>query len=56
MGNYSIPAKFLFSNILDVDIIEIPRITNKTMELGVLHSPEFICTPFKYTIGTLIES
>ncbi|MDD2519142.1 MAG: hypothetical protein PHG18_04575, partial [Bacilli bacterium] len=35
---------------------DIPIITNKTIELGTRYSPEFVCTPFKYTIGTLIES
>ncbi len=56
MGNYDVPAKYLFNKIFDVDIIDIPEITNKTIELGTRYSPEFVCTPFKYTIGTLIES
>jgi len=55
IGNYSIPARFLFSNILDCDILEAPSITNKTIELGVKHSPSFVCTPFKYTLGTMLE-
>ena len=55
VGNYSIPARFLFSNILDCDIIEAPSITNKTIEIGVKYSPEFVCTPFKYTLGTMLE-
>ncbi|MDD2181132.1 MAG: 2-hydroxyacyl-CoA dehydratase [Bacilli bacterium] len=56
MGNYDVPAKYLLSNILNIKIIDIPKITNKTIELGVRYSPEFVCTPFKYTIGTLIEA
>ncbi|MDD4547816.1 MAG: 2-hydroxyacyl-CoA dehydratase [Bacilli bacterium] len=56
MGNYDIPAKYLLTNIFDVNIEDIPIITNKTIELGTRYSPEFVCTPFKYTIGTLIES
>ncbi len=55
IGNYSIPARFLFSNILNCDILEAPSITNKTIELGVKHSPSFVCTPFKYTLGTMLE-
>lgn len=55
MGNYYEPAKYLFSNILKAQIMEAPKITAKTIELGTLYSPEFICTPFKYTLGTLIE-
>ena len=55
VGNYQVPARFLFSNILNVDIIEAPQITQKTIDLGVKYSPEFVCTPFKYTLGTLLE-
>ncbi len=29
--------------------------TRKTSELGSRHSPEFVCTPFKLTLGTFIE-
>jgi predicted nucleotide-binding protein (sugar kinase/HSP70/actin superfamily) len=37
------------------DVI-IPNKPNKrTAELGALYSPEFICTPFKITLGTFIE-
>lgn len=56
MGDYHVPAKYFFKHTIKVKIIDIPKITNKTIELGVKYSPEFVCTPFKYTIGTLIES
>ena len=55
MDNYSIPAKYFLSRILNCEIIDIPKITNKTIELGVRYSPEFVCTPFKYTLGSFIE-
>ena len=55
VGNYCYPARFLFSNILDCEVIDAPNISSKTIDLGVKHSPEFVCTPFKYTLGTLIE-
>src|SRR5574344_3068626 len=57
MGNYSIPVKYLLTHILDknCEIIDVPKITNKTIELGTNYSPDFVCTPFKYTIGTFIE-
>lgn len=55
MGNYSVPAKYLFSHILDVKILDAPSITSKTIEMGNKYSPEFLCTPFKYTLGTYIE-
>lgn len=55
MGDYYVPAEYLLSNILNAKIIKAPKITTKTIELGTKHSPEFVCTPFKYTLGTLIE-
>ena len=56
MANYYIPASYLLNKILDVEIIKSPLITAKTIELGNKYSPEFVCTPFKYTLGTMIES
>ena len=56
MANYYIPASYLLDKILDVEIIKSPLITAKTIELGNKYSPEFVCTPFKYTLGTMIES
>ena len=56
MGQYGFPAKYLLKKTLDAKIMEVPKITNKTVELGVRYSPEFVCTPFKYTLGTLIEA
>ncbi len=56
MGDYEVPAKYLLKKVLKVTVIEVPKITKKTIELGVRYSPEFVCTPFKYTLGTLIEA
>lgn len=55
MGDYHVPVKYLLSHILDCEIISSPPITNKTIELGSKYSPDFVCTPFKYTLGTFIE-
>lgn len=56
MANYYVPAKYLFSHITNCQVTVPPPITNKTIELGNKYSPDFVCTPFKYTLGTLIES
>jgi len=37
------------------DLIIPSKPNKKTAELGAMHSPEFICTPFKITLGTFIE-
>lgn len=56
VGNYQVPVKYLLSHIVKAKIIEPSKITSKTIETGSKYSPEFVCTPFKYTLGTLIES
>lgn len=56
MGDYHVPANYLLSHIFpNTEVIKAPKITSKTIEIGTEHSPEFICTPFKYTLGTMIE-
>lgn len=56
MGDYYIPARFLLTHIFpNVEVVTAPPITSKTIELGSKYSPEFVCTPFKYTLGTMIE-
>ena len=55
IGNYYVPATYLFSKILHSDVISAPRISQKTIDLGVKYSPSFVCTPFKYTLGTMLE-
>ncbi len=55
LGNYSVPIKYFLSHILDCKILEPLKITSKTIELGNCNSPEFVCTPFKFTLGTYIE-
>lgn len=55
MGNYYIPANYLFTKISNCKVMLAPKITSKTIELGTKNSPDFLCTPFKYTLGTYIE-
>lgn len=56
MGNYYIVANYLFNHIINAEIMTAPKITSKTIELGTKYSPDFVCTPFKYTLGTMIEA
>lgn len=37
------------------EVIMPPKPTEKTFELGVKHSPEFMCFPFKIVMGTYFE-
>ena len=54
IDNYAYPAMYLFKHITNYKIIK-PVITPLTIEKGSKHSPDFVCAPFKYTIGTLIN-
>ncbi len=55
MGNLYIPFKALFQR-LGIDFV-IPPVNNQhTLSLGVRHSPEGLCIPFKLTLGNLIEA
>lgn len=56
MGNYYVPATYLFSRVLNCKIMPPKKITKNTIEIGTKNSPDFVCTPFKYTLGTMIES
>lgn len=56
MGNYYVPTTYLFSRILNCKIMPPKKITKNTIEIGTKNSPDFVCTPFKYTLGTMIES
>ena len=39
-----------------VDMLPPPKATIKTLNLGVKHSPEYACLPFKINIGNMIEA
>ncbi|MHA1124030.1 MAG: CoA protein activase [Candidatus Heimdallarchaeota archaeon] len=45
----------MFHEIGRFDLIEPTKPNKRTAELGAMHSPEFVCTPFKITLGTFIE-
>lgn len=53
MGPTLIYAKLL--ELLGHDIVMPNRPSRKTIELGVKHSPEFACFPFKVLMGTYLE-
>jgi predicted nucleotide-binding protein (sugar kinase/HSP70/actin superfamily) len=55
MGDYNIPVFYFLTHILKCEVKMPPKISDKTVELGNKYSPTFVCMPFKYTLGTLIE-
>jgi len=54
MGDYWIAFKRI-AELGGGEAVVPPRITRRTIELGARYSPEFVCVPFKYTLGSLIE-
>ena len=56
MGNYYIPVKYLLKKLTNLEVIESPKITKKTLELGEKYSPNNVCIPFKYNLGNFIET
>jgi predicted nucleotide-binding protein (sugar kinase/HSP70/actin superfamily) len=56
LGSYCVPFEVLFKTGLEVDYVVPPPITARTLALGSLHSPDFVCSPFKYNLGNYIES
>lgn len=55
MGNYAWAWQDL-AQLIDCDVMPAPPITRRTLELGARNSPEFVCVPFKYTLGSFIEA
>ncbi len=56
LGNYYVPVKYLLTHLTDCEIMDVPPITKKTIELGIKYSPEFVCMPFKYNLGNFVEA
>lgn len=55
MGDYWIPMRHI-ADLSDAEVVVPPAITRRTIELGARYSPEFVCVPFKYTLGCFLES
>jgi len=50
MGNAYIALSALLSN-LGAEVVIPSRPTRKTIDIGALHAPEFVCLPFKVNLG-----
>jgi len=51
----SVVAYKKIGHMLGHEVIEPPKPTQKTVDLGVKHSPEFACFPLKVLLGTYLE-
>ncbi len=55
MGNAYIPLSALLSN-LGAEVIVPPRPTRRSIDMGALHAPEFVCLPFKINLGDSLRA
>lgn len=56
MGDYSVVFVQLLRHLFpEARVFAPPPITQRTVELGSRHSPDFVCSPFKYNLGNYIE-
>ena len=54
-GNYNVALQYMIENGLDATYLMAPPMTRRTLELGSKYSPDFVCAPFKYTLGSMLE-
>ncbi len=55
-AEYNCALKYITEQALGCKYVMPPVLTRRTMELGAKHSPEFVCTPFKTVLGSMIEA
>ncbi|MBQ6421133.1 MAG: hypothetical protein IJK02_08685 [Clostridia bacterium] len=55
-GHYNVLFEYFITHGLDQEYVVPPAITKRTMELGNRHSPDFVCSPFKFTLGCFLEA
>ncbi len=56
LGDYQYPIRRLLQDMTKKEVLIVPPITKKTIELGSKHSPDSVCVPFKYNLGNFIEA
>lgn len=55
-AEYNCAIRYLVEHGLNADYILQPVLTRHTEEMGAKYSPDFVCTPFKTTLGSMIEA
>ena len=57
MGDYRVIFTQAMRHLFpDAKILPPPPITQKTVDAGGRYSPDFVCSPFKFTLGNYIEA
>lgn len=53
---YDLAFRFFVEECLEAEFVRLPDATRKTLELGTLHSSDYVCAPFKHILGDFIEA
>lgn len=56
IGSYGLCFKYFFEQGLGISYKIPPKMTEKTFELGVKYSPDAVCAPFKFMLGSYLEA
>lgn len=55
-GEYNCALKYIVEQGFGAQCILPPPLSRRTEELGARNSPDLVCTPFKTTLGSMIEA
>lgn len=55
-ANYNAVIRYFIEQGMGQSYLMQPRPTRHTLELGARYSPDSVCTPFKETLGSMIEA
>ncbi len=56
IANYNCAIKYILEKGMEVRCILQPEMTKRTIEIGAKYSPDYVCTPFKSSLGSMIEA
>lgn len=56
IAGYNCAVRYFVEMGLGQKYIMQPQMTKKTLDLGCKYSPDFVCTPFKSSLGSMIEA
>ncbi|MGN0659048.1 MAG: hypothetical protein ACI4LA_05525 [Emergencia sp.] len=56
VARYNSVVRYFIEKGLGADCVMQPEMTKRTMELGCMYSPDSVCTPFKTSLGSMIEA
>lgn len=55
-NHYNYVFKYFIEHGLDAEYVMAPPMTVRTMDRGAKNSPDFVCTPFKSTLGNMMDA